>query len=385
MSNVIMHLLIYHPYVPQRAEKITIDNLYHSCGFSGTENAFLEIGKYLVNHGVKVHVLGITNVSYLDESSGVYFYALQDFPVEQARMYHWYTPLFYTNDPPHYQILEHLDPMHTKVFVWFHCFLWTTDQIKYMEQKGFDVYGVCVSQWVKEYYTKDFAHEKLWVVENGISTLFHSNVSSPSGKRGNWIFHAVFERGGIVATKAFERISQIMPSAAHKLNVMSYFTEDDRKLASIKRNKNIVFHGSVSKTKVRDMLADTEYFVYPLVLPDPDNDVHHDTYGCCILEALAMGVIVVTWNVGCIPVVYKDLVVAIPPPESHPGHIPYVKNPWFNSDEALMTIVNTIVTLEVHPEKKEAMRNKGMEWARQQLWSSRSEVMLEMLRTHPKK
>jgi len=379
-----MRVLIYHPYVHERRNALSFENLYNTSGFSGTETALIEIGKYLVSHGIEVHVLGISKQTFLDDSSGIMFYSLDTFNMRLLETYAWYTPLFYIHDQVHHSIIQHMNPMITRVFIWYHCIIEDLSPVHALMKNGFTVCGVCVSQWVLNYYARFFQPETLWLVENGISTLFYKEV--PVKKRGSWVFHATFERGGSVAVQTFQRVQRILSAAATSMQIMSYYTGDSQSTQSYLptiQATGVHFCGSVSKSRVCDILADSEYFVYPLVLPPPRRDMHYDTYACVILEALAMGVIVITWKVACIPIVYKDLVIALDPPADHPydTYTGYNQGTWFQTEEALRILTNAVVQLEMQPQKKEALRQRGIAWARQQLWSTRGETMLERLRS----
>ena len=136
-------------------------------------------------------------------------------------------------------------------------------------------------------------------------------------------------------------------------------------------------HGSLSKERVAEILRGSEYFIYPLVTPE--NHVHHDTFGCVILEALSLGVIVVTWNVACIPWIYADYVVGLEPPGAYPKNQRFVKDAWFSSDEAVNRLTNAVIELEMNPSRKHATRQRGIEWAQQQTWDKSGEVMAQAL------
>lgn len=126
--------------------------------------------------------------------------------------------------------------------------------------------------------------------------------------------------------------------------------------------------GSLSKSALASLLSRSDYFVYPLSLED--GRVHHDTYGSAVLEALAMGVVVVTWGVACMPGVYGDRVVLLEP-DGHDRFARFARNPWMNSDSAVELLGEAVLGLERDQDRKRGLRERGTSWARSQTWASR--------------
>lgn len=363
-------ILIHNPPLPERTQRLTYENMCFHGGFGGTEVAFMEIGKYLCEQaGFDVVVVGVSSDTYKDTSSGIQFVSQDDFDLQSVNAFDWYCPLFHVYDRFHYELLSHIrDKSKTKVMLWFHCFIPDNIVIAHKEQ-GFDLYGVGVSEWVRSHYTHLFDNAHLWVTPNAVSTRFHDNCIVPQKTQGKWCFHATFNRGASVAIRVFEKISKVAPGAAKEFNMMSYYTPDAKHVTP----PFVIRHGSLSKTKVAEILKYSEYFVYPLATPE--NDVHHDTYGCVIMEALAMGVIVVTWNVACIPQLYSDYVVGLDPPAGYPRHQRFVRDPWFSSDEAVNRLTQAVLELEMNPHKKQAIRERGIAWSRQHTWEKSGDIM----------
>jgi glycosyltransferase involved in cell wall biosynthesis len=345
-------------------------------GFGGTEVAFMEIGKYLCQvKGFTVHLVGFSHESYMDPSSGMQFFSEDDFDINSINTYNWYCPLFHVYKPYHYQLLNAIQNRHkTKVVLWFHCFI-DDAIVQHHKTNGFDLYGIGVSEWVTQHYRHMFDEKHLWTVRNAVSPTFHQHkqIKSDMKTRGAWSFHATYDRGGAVSLRVFERVRRILPQAATQFDMMSYYTPDINHVTP----SYVTRHGSLSKGRVAEILEKSEYFIYPLVTPQ--DHVHHDTFGCVILEALALGVIVITWNVACIPWIYSDYIVGIEPPSSYPKNQRFVRDPWFSSDEAVMRLTNAVIELEMNPARKDAIRKRGIEWAQQQTWDKSGEVMAEAL------
>jgi len=156
------------------------------------------------------------------------------------------------------------------------------------------------------------------------------------------VWHTSWERGGEVAARAFQKAF----GDEGQFTVMDYFTPSGK--------------GSVDRATVYRHLAEAEYFVYPLVLPS--GQVTKDTFACCVAEALAHGVIVITWRVASMPELYGDDTVQwIPTPDraAFTNHEFLVYDTHFASERAVDDIAAIIARLEADPAEKEAIRERG--------------------------
>jgi hypothetical protein len=336
--------------------------MYDGSGFSGTETALLEIAAYLANHGHDVIITGTNPEPHISNDIQFipYTYLIESDIFSTIDIY---CPIYNLNNR-HEHILSKLNPSKTTVWLWLHCFI-SDQSILDIKTKGYKVIGSYVSEFVKSKYP-DNIFDYSCVMENGINDEL---IVSNNKNRGYWIFDAVYERGCAVAQKVFDIVKQKRPEAAKKLNIASYFKNE----ISNNNRAYIINHNSLSKKELFALLSVCEYFVYPLVLPH--GGVHHDTYASVILEALAMGVIVVTWNVACIPYVYKDLVVAIEPKgHGYDKSARFSRNPWKNSDEAINLLADKVIEIDSNIELKNKLIMNGKEWAKQQTWNKRGEL-----------
>jgi glycosyltransferase involved in cell wall biosynthesis len=359
-----MHVLFFHPYIQERTCEISLDAIYTKGGFSGTETALIELATYLVKKGHKVTIVYMTTYDF--EDNGIQFLSsIQN--IDDFTVFDWYCPIFWVNNREHAEILDKLNPCKTKILFWMQCFI-DDRKVIYVRNKGFKIYAQCLSHYVECEYVGLFGKNNTWTIGNAISESFKRDVNTQNTK-GNWIFHAVFERGGHVALRVFNEVKKMLPLVAQKFHLLSYYTPDYENHKDI-YNKDMINHTSLSKNEVANLLQNVEYFIYPLVLPN--GCVHHDTFGTVMLEALASGVLVLTWDVACIPGFYGDNVVRLPVPEyvkaEYNPLARFAQHNFFNSQEAIEIFVDKIKYLENNPEEKEKQRTKGMIWARQFTW-----------------
>jgi hypothetical protein len=292
----------------------------------------------------------------------------------------WYSPLFFLGWNFESEVRNKINPYRTKFLIWFHCFI--SDEWVFILNKWYKVYGQYVSNFVANEYTSLLDKEHSWTIYNGLNKLF-TDIAIPetSSKKGNWIFHVTYERGGEAVKQIFEKINHQNNTIANKLNLLSYYSPDNN---IVKTTESIFYHGSKTKIEVRDFLLKSDYFVYPLV--NPGGAVNHDTFGTVMLEALACGCIVIVWDVACISSVYEDYVIKITVPEhAKITYNPLARSgscPWMQSDEAQQLFIDAILELETNQDRKEMIRRRGVEWARKYTWESLGSDMESQLLSH---
>jgi hypothetical protein len=351
-----MKILFYFPNENHvRHARLSYTSLMEGSGFSGTETALLETSKFLVDKGHTVQIFGVSG-TYTD--NGISFIGEKDIDLVDVNV-DWYSPLFFLDNSLQKELIGRLSS-NTQILLWLQCFI-EDHHIRNLQEK-FKVYAQFVSNYATDTYTYI---KSSWVIYNGINSKFICDASQ--SKKGNWIFHATYERGGAVAREIFESIHSIRPDVANHMNLLSYYKPDTMSRGI---SNNIQHHGSKPKLEVRDLLLKSDYFVYPLVLQD--GRVHHDTFGTVVLEALACGVIVLVWDVACMSSIYGDNIVKIPVPEhvlkNYNPHARFASCPWMLSKEAKQLFIDKILDLESNLEKKESIRQKGVNWARQFTW-----------------
>jgi glycosyltransferase involved in cell wall biosynthesis len=155
-------------------------------------------------------------------------------------------------------------------------------------------------------------------------------------------------------------VREASPAAATDLIFASYYTPDGGR--------------SLSKRALAELVASAEFFVYPLVLQS--GRVHHDTFACVVLEALAGSVDVVTWDAACLREVFGGDRVALVPPPACPGYDPRARfgcNPRMLTDDAVAALAATVLAVAALPAgERERRRRAAAAWANGQTWMDKA-------------
>lgn len=96
------------------------------------------------------------------------------------------------------------------------------------------------------------------------------------------IFHAQFSRGGTISDEVVDKLGW---EKTYKVDYVD------------------TLNGVDKKTLFKKLLS-TDYFIFPLY--HPNGCVYKDTFSCCVAEAVAAGVIVVTYPLGAIPEYFSN-------------------------------------------------------------------------------
>jgi glycosyltransferase involved in cell wall biosynthesis len=233
---------------------------------------------------------------------------------------------------------------------------------------------------------------ELFDTSTNVDIKFNEQYLQTSKRSGKWVFHALYERGGLFLEKLYnfirKRYHYLHVKELHYASYQYDIYNTNINIPRNKRNKlknDIHFHGSLSKQELYKLLWDSDYFIYPLVLPW--GMVHHDTFGTVVLEALACGVIVITWDVACLSDVYQDYIHLVPTKfynangsvvintnttiHVNNSYYPYSRfgwNKWMLSTDAIDQIAQAILKYEMDPNLKLQKRILGREFAKKYLW-----------------
>lgn len=162
---------------------------------------------------------------------------------------------------------------------------------------------------------------------------------------GSFVFHACWERGGSVAER-------IVKKCGGRLYRCDY------------HNPNFC----MDKSKLYDVLKRCEYFVYPLVLLS--GSVHRDTHACVVAEAMAHGVIVLTYPIAALKTSYPgDSMIYVDFPEGAKveelmSDAPSVTDFSLLSESAVDKFCEKIKFLEANPWLKQQIRERAKNWVK---------------------
>jgi glycosyltransferase involved in cell wall biosynthesis len=349
-----------------RATPPTYTNINYVTGFSGTETTVTEVATILAqNRLYRVYVVChqvAENEPILD--NGVTYLANlpEDMQVDV------FIPMFFVQSPAVCSILQKLQHTGARVVLWMECILRPRMWQMCLPLLNADrTLIVAPSNFALQSLPRTFFRR--YVVPNALNPAIYPPVTldDHSERLGNWTFHACWERGGEVALRVF---MQYAPR--NKFHASGYPNAANRGQSDVRH------YGTLSKYSLREVMMRCDYFVYPLVAPS--GAVHHDTFGCAVLEAMACGAIVITWNVACLPECYTDYAILLEPPPYRQGsaHEPFGFNDQMNEDAAVQRLLQAVQRLDENPSSKEALRKRAMHWATSQTWS-RSAVTFERI------
>lgn len=156
-------------------------------------------------------------------------------------------------------------------------------------------------------------------------------------KERSSIFHAQYGRGGDVAYRTLKDLGW-----------------EDMYLFDYVNPAN-----GTDKKEVFRKLLESDYFIYPLY--HPNGCVYKDTFSCSVAEAVAAGVIVVTYPLGAIPEYFSDGCVFIDFPDE--TNMEKMLSETVTCDAQYMDTIDTvkrkILEIESTPGLKENIRNKS--------------------------
>jgi hypothetical protein len=266
-------------------------------------------------------------------------------------------------------------------------------------------------------------------VEQTVEGDINADGGNAVGKKANgierWIILPPFDRGGELAWKVFDKVKESRTKRTQKLpvwwpsekydtsnitishgiganntatrgynrpsaefvdtmelHIVSSILDDPE---SIKQtvgisdgrggHANIVFHPPMSKRDVSKLLKTVDYLVYPIVLPD--GQLGYDTFSTTILEALAAGVTVFTWDLPSVRSLFGNHISYIRPPKSA-DYDPYTgdfygqRNANMLSDSAVALIAREVLQQSLDRSAEALRRTVARQWALEQSWKRRA-------------
>lgn len=253
-----------------------------------------------------------------------------------------------------------------KVLLWCPC-IWSkqdADVIQEVLHRPVTLIGV------SKYVDRCMQHHALpyFEVPNAINPDIFGNKHAKLVQRQprSFIFTACYERGGHTARE----VHDLLTARGHCMGGMNVYSYFDTNLAP-----------SLSKRELAERLKESEYMVYPLTLQNAE--VHHDTFACVILEAMACGVLVVTWDVACMRDVYGDMITLVSPPPCD-GYDPQAaagSNPMMIQKDSVVKLADAVSGLiALSEEDRETRRLVAREWALNQTWQKSVDKLSNIVR-----
>ena len=330
----------------------TMDSYLNSYGFSGSESAIIEYANALSieniptvysNRYMSVSPTTQKNIHYTTRPTGIYNQVVAD---------------IYKRDGIYDFGLEFVKKDGSLV-IWCQVFFidsfWRVLRQRLISRPDIRLVFVCVCQPVKDYIQSklnDISNSHTFlIIPNAVNEIFLGPIEKK--QYDLHCFHAVPGRGLEFAQKVASKMGR-------RLNCMHY-------------------DGNTSQGKlaVKNFLDKAGYFVYPLV--KMNSIVHHDTYACVIHEAMARGVIVITWDVAVLRHIYGDNIVLVPPPvcQNYDPHAPYGCNENMNKDSAIELFIKYIQELDSDVQRRETLRENARTWAQSRTWNFKELILLQ--------
>lgn len=341
--------------VIKRKMEHTYENYINNCGFSGTDTQILEMSHNLNKMGHTSIVVKDKDLENIKDVS--------DIDVFCPSFYYWLETVIFFSKRLH---------SNTKILLYIQSFV--DDKRIFDLNRKFYIVGV--SNYVKMYYYK-FPYPYKTILNAVNDEIFTNNELDYSSKKGNFVFFASYERGGEICVSIFKEISKTYDDI--KLHITSYESSDESKM-SLRECENIITYSSLSKKSIKLLLDKCDYFIYPLV-NIKNGSVHHDTFACVVLEALACGVSVISWDVACLKNVYSDNIYLIPPP-SCDNYSPLNKfgfNKNMLTKNSKMLFVEKVKEIESDPKLKLEQKMKARDWALTHTWKDKTKELIEFI------
>ena len=233
----------------------------------------------------------------------------------------------------------------------------------FAEKNNLNIGVVDVSEWqrsmsvgVVNHLKNMYPKTKSFLIPNPIfDEMIREVEKTPvQKKKGKFIFHATWPTGGDVAMQAVRELN--VPNK--EFHAFDYFI-------TVHGHTEPYFHNhqSVDRKTLFTHLAESEYFIYPLYTIH--KVLRKDTFACTVAEALAFNTIVLTYPLGALPTVFKDMCVWLDAPPGADLEL-LQKADLARDEEGLFkytkNIVDKINFLESNPDIKEKYKNVGRQY-----------------------
>lgn len=340
-------------------------------GGSGTDTSTILVAEYLANQGNEVVIVTDKLEDQLEIS---YKQSGKNYTPGETHYGVKYTNINFEGiENKNFDILVsmlwfedyHLLPIKvTKSIVYWSHMQWiygTQKIVNYAKQNNLSIGLVHISDWEEKMNESVFPYIKSQVtnciktkIPNPIFDEIINEVKLENHKKqkGKFIFHASWPRGGNISLDAVRQLDIIKEKQFHAFDYLMVIHDH--------KDDFFVRHDGVDKKTLFTHLAQSEYFIYPLYTPY--KDVHKDTFSCVVAEALALGVIVVTYPLGALPENFSNYCAWLkePPGVSFSN---MQKEQLSKDSEGNFTITSNIVEkvneIESNPKLKEQLQTLG--------------------------
>lgn len=277
-----MKVVFLLPGTEGRPKTINGDTIrYQGASSSGTDQSVILVAEHLAACGWDITIVldktdkvSCRNVKYTDFT----YEGLHEQEIDVLVSTLWFTKY---NELP-FTVSKGL-------IYWFHM-AWVygiSEIIEYCKKQKLQLGFVNPSKWSQEQNScwielakKEFISIADIVIPNPVMTELLNEIKEKENiikKPKSSIFHAQYGRGGEVADKAIEKLNW---EKSYKFDYTNH-------------------ENGVDKQTVFKKLLESDYFVFPLY--HPNGCVYKDTFSCSVAEAIAAGVIVVTYPLGAFP------------------------------------------------------------------------------------
>jgi GR25 family glycosyltransferase involved in LPS biosynthesis/glycosyltransferase involved in cell wall biosynthesis len=308
---------------------------------SGTDQSVIIVAEYLAKRGHDVTIvldktdkLPCRGVKYTDFT----YEGLHNIDVDVLISTLWFTD--YKNLP--FDVKKGL-------IYWYHM-AWVygiREIIDYCTEKNIQLAFVNPSKWAQlqniesiEEGSKHIKNVVSEVIPNPIMVDLIQEIKKEKEiirKPKSSIFHAQHSRGGGVADKAIEKLNW---EKSYRFD----YTDPQN---------------GVDKKTVFEKLLESDYFIFPLY--HPNGCVYKDTFSCSVAEAIAAGVIVITYPLGAFPEYFSEGCSFLEFPAS--TKLEKMLTEKVTCDAQYMNVYQNIVErltyLEANPHLKDEIREKS--------------------------
>ena len=336
---------------------------YSKHGFSGTLSSLIEMAHALASAGHKVTVCNKSseasecdgNLSYVSDTNGIdwatvdvlYTNAVTMASNHLANPFKALLPKLKKNTLVLIRFGVYMELAHDKKVIHKIASICKTNNLKLM--------FIPIAPAVEDYCRRNYKDIPTHKIQNAVSKdiFCQKSLTANKDKFGHYAFFPCWPRGGSAAERVARATNAVIhkPSANYKLG----------------------------KHAMKQELDKCDYFVYPLVLPN--GSVHHDTYGCVMHEAMACGVIVITWDIIGLRELYGDNIILLDPPpcKGYNPNATFGRNKEMLSGTSMRKFVKKINYLNTHPEEKEALREKAQRWALERTYDKVTPQLLKLI------